>query len=137
MADAHDWTSRYALASEFITRRLAEAPAPRPELVLAWKRLREGNVRVEAIAREVGWSRRHLSARFRDGVGVTPKEAARILRFRRVIERLRAGAREPLGDIALDAGYYDQAHMNRDFRELAGCSPGRFPFVQDDAKLVA
>jgi len=44
-------------------------------------------------------------------------------------QRLRAG--DPLGEIAYTAGYADQPHFNRDFRELVGCTPAEFPFVQD------
>ena len=73
------------------------------------------------LAAELGWSRRHLAARFRDEVGVSPKALARLLRFERALELL--GTRT-LADIAYECGYYDQAHFNRDFRAFAGATPG-------------
>jgi AraC-like DNA-binding protein len=56
--------------------------------------------------------------------GLTPKHLARILRFRGAVAALRRG--KTATGVALECGYYDQAHMIRDFRELAGTSPGRF-----------
>jgi AraC-like DNA-binding protein len=64
-----------------------------------------------------------------------------VLRFQRVTALLRAGGPDRLGELALDCGYYDQAHLNRDFRAFAGCTPteyaSRLPFVQDGAAAVA
>lgn len=57
--------------------------------------------------------------------GLAPKQLARILRFRRTANRLRGGASD-FSKLAIDCGYYDQAHMIRDFRELAGTTPARF-----------
>lgn len=54
--------------------------------------------------------------------GLAPKQLARILRFRHAVSRLNEASADGAG-LALDCGYYDQAHMIRDFRELAGCSP--------------
>ena len=45
-----------------------------------------------------------------------------MLRFHHALDRLRAG--EPSADIAYDCGYYDQPHLNREFREFAGVTPG-------------
>jgi AraC-like DNA-binding protein len=80
-----------------------------------------GDLPVGELAGEVGGSARHLTNRFRDEVGLRPKEAARVVRFDRVRRRLAPGVR--LADLAADAGYFDQAHLNREFRALAGCSP--------------
>ena len=77
-----------------------------------------------ALATELGWSPRRLIARFRDGIGLPPKAVARILRFENVVGRLGSG--DSLADVAYDAGYYDQAHMNRDFREFAKCTPTEY-----------
>jgi AraC-like DNA-binding protein len=114
--------------------RLADrGPAPAPEVTWVWHRLAtaHGNVPIAALADEVGWSRRHLVNRFRTQVGLPPKTVARIMRFEELLRRLSAA---PLGDVAVACGYYDQAHMNRDFREFAGTTPGeylaRFPSVQ-------
>ncbi len=70
--------------------------------------------------------------RFREELGVPPKALARILRFERAVGRLRAG--DDLAALALDAGYYDQAHFNRDFRAFAGATPTAYrPSVQSGA----
>lgn len=115
--------------------RLADrGPDPAREVTWVWQRLRRthGNVPIGVLAAEVGWSRRHLVNRFHAQVGLPPKTVARILRFEELLRRLPTathGAR-----VAVECGYYDQAHMNRDFREFAGTTPGeylaRFPSVQ-------
>jgi AraC-like DNA-binding protein len=76
---------------------------------------------VTELAAELGWSRRHLAVRVHEELGMPPKALARVLRFERAVERLRAG--DDLAALALDAGYYDQAHFNRDFRAFAGATP--------------
>jgi AraC-like DNA-binding protein len=81
------------------------------------------------VAAEVGWSRRHLGARFREAVGLPPKALGRLIRVEHAAQRVRAG--DPLADIAYEVGYADQSHFTRDFRELVGCTPTQFPFVQD------
>ena len=102
---------------------------PRPEVAFAWRALlaSRGTVPVAGLARETGWTPRHLSARFRDEFGLSPKTAARVMRFdraRRLLQRrVAAGGTPALADLAAAVGYYDQAHLAREFRELAGCPP--------------
>jgi AraC-like DNA-binding protein len=72
---------------------------------------------------------RHLAARFGDAVGLPPKAVGRLIRVAHAAQRVRAG--DLLADIAYEGGYADQSHFNRDFRELVGCTPAEFPFVQD------
>lgn len=127
LADATGWDDRLDLVEGWIAARLDRAaPAP-PEIAWACARLERtgGTLPVGALSDEIGWSRRHLAARFRAQVGVTPKALARLLRFERAVALL-AGARAgevELGQVALDCGYYDQAHFNRDFRAFAGVPP--------------
>lgn len=127
LAAAPDWAARLDLIDAWLAARLPVAPAGSPEVAWALARLHRsgGTVAVGALADEIGWSRRHLAARFREQVGVTPKALARLLRFERAVGAL-AGARPDeadLGRLALDCGYYDQSHFNRDFRAFAGVTP--------------
>jgi AraC-like DNA-binding protein len=128
LREATNWRQRFALLDLFLLRRLAVGPRPSPEVGWAWERLvaTGGVVRIGQIADEVGWSHRHLIARFRQQVGLRPKTAARVVRFKEV--RRRLDERRPLdwGQIAADAGYADQAHLIRDFRRFTGTTPTEF-----------
>ena len=91
----------------------------------ASRRLQEATdaVDIEAMARAFGLSDRQFRRRFEAAVGLGPKRFARIVRFQRVFEqRLEHDARA-WSEVALDCGYYDQAHFNRDFRAFAGVRP--------------
>lgn len=78
---------------------------------------------VAALARDIGWSRQHLARVLRRHVGVGPKRLARVARLQRAVDRLQRGADAGLADTAILLGYFDQAHMNRDFRDLARVTP--------------
>jgi AraC-like DNA-binding protein len=79
----------------------------------------------ELVARS-GYSHRRFSAVFRESVGLGPKRYARVLRFEAALGRIAAAARPGWAELALAAGYCDQPHLQRDFRELAGITPGRY-----------
>ncbi len=83
----------------------------------------DGSAPIAGLAAEAGWSRRHLTSRFRTEIGLTPKTVARILRFERVTRTLKADGGHGLADLAYACGYADQAHLNRDFRAFAGTTP--------------
>jgi AraC-like DNA-binding protein len=85
-----------------------------------------GAVEVGLLTEELGCSRRHLAARFREQVGIAPKALARILRFRRVLELIERDGVAGWADIAVRCGYYDQSHLNRDFRDFAGHTPSEY-----------
>lgn len=115
-----------------VWRRLAEAAAcapPPPPLVLATARRivsTAGTVPIGAIAREAGWSLGHLERRFRRGVGATPKEFARLSRFRGVVARLNRTAPPQWSRLAARSGYHDQPHLVREFKEFGGTTPGAY-----------
>jgi len=78
---------------------------------------------VAALAREVGCSRQRLTQVLLDEVGLGAKELLRIGRLQRAVAELQDGPTVPLVETAIGLGYFDQAHMCRDFRELVGVSP--------------
>ncbi len=126
--DADYWQRRFAVLDEAIAARLNRAPRPPSELAWAWGRMRSsaGRIAVSALADELGWSHRRLIARFREGIGLAPKTLGRVLRFERVSHVLQHVEGPRLAEVALECGYYDQAHLNRDFRQFAGTTPGEY-----------
>ena len=83
---------------------------------------------------ETGWSRRHVTERFRRQLGLSPKAYARLLRFEHASSLLgEPPAGRTLAEVATEAGYYDQSHLSRDFVALAGMTPGA---VAADAGLA-
>jgi AraC-like DNA-binding protein len=77
---------------------------------------------VHEMVRQSGYSHRKFISLFHQAVGLTPKLYCRVLRFQRVLGQLSAGSPAWL-DVALTAGYSDQAHFNREFREFSGVTP--------------
>jgi AraC-like DNA-binding protein len=121
------WSERFGLVEEFLLRRLALAPAPAQEVLWSWEELRRtsGRAPIAELAGEIGWSHRRLIARFREQVGVGPKTVARVMRFDRAVQAVRS-SEAGLAEVAFDTGYFDQAHMNREFQALGGTTPGAF-----------
>lgn len=131
LEDEPGWEERFALLDAILLSRLAEAQAPSPDVAWAWSVLENthGRAPIGRICERLGRSRRHLAARFREQVGLPPKTVARIMRFNRAVSLVGSDAR--LADVAFECGYFDQAHLNRDFREFAGVSPGAFVRATD------
>nr|WP_246293401.1 helix-turn-helix domain-containing protein [Naumannella cuiyingiana] len=82
-----------------------------------------GTVRIDELATRIGWGRRRLTREFRAEYGVSPKQAARVTRFDRSRRLLAAG--RPLAELAASAGFFDQAHLSREYAALAERSPGQ------------
>jgi AraC-like DNA-binding protein len=125
---------RVHVVERALTHELAHhgAAGPRAEVGRALARLTRGDS-VQAVADDVGYSRRHLATLVRQECGVTPREVRRLGRFE--TSRAQLG-RRPLAAVAQACGYADQAHLTRDWVDLAGCAPTtwlreEFPFLQD------
>lgn len=121
------WGQRFDVLESLLLTRTARNPPPLPDpsLLHAHDLLlsRNGDLPMRALLGVTGWSRRRLATQFREHLGMTPKTLARLVRFRQAERLLRAPGHRSLASIALTCGYYDQAHLNRDFREFSGCTP--------------
>lgn len=124
--DAGTWDERFDAIDRFLLGRVAAAPVVAGGVAFAWRRLvaSGGAAPIRAICREVGWSHKHLISRFRQQTGLTPKRAARVIRFERVLRRIAGAARMDVAQLAAECGYSDQAHLTREFAEFAGMTPG-------------
>ncbi|MFI6151564.1 helix-turn-helix domain-containing protein [Kitasatospora sp. NPDC051170] len=120
---AASWDERFAIAADLLGRRLDTRPSPDPEVALAWRRMltSRGRVRVDALATEVGWSRKRLWSRFRSQIGLTPKRAAQLVRFDHAAHLLAAG--NPAAWVAAASGYADQSHLHREVQAFTGTTP--------------
>jgi transcriptional regulator GlxA family with amidase domain len=89
-----------------------------------------GAIPVAEIAREVGFSERHLINRFREEIGLTPKLASRVIRFHRARHVLQAqlsdDGRADIARTAARCGYCDHSHMIRDFNAFAELPPSEY-----------
>lgn len=92
-------------AVEFALRRFGQAP------VVAT---------VSSMAKETGWSERRFSQVFREQVGFRPKAWCRIQRFQRAMRQMQACLEIPWAELAVECGFYDQAHLANEFRAFSG-----------------
>ena len=124
LGNAPDWASRFDLAEAFVTARLERAAETPLEIAWAYDRIiaSGGRARISAIAEKLGWSRKHLAGSFSNAIGIGPKTLSRIVRFNRALGLSRQQTAD-WADIAADCGYADQAHLVREFRDLAGETP--------------
>ena len=133
---APSWPERFSTCDEVLGKLVTGEPIE-PALGRSWHLLTAsgGTASVGEIAGVVGWTRQHFARRFAGEFGLSPKLAARVVRFDRARKMLQAPFLS-IAQVARSCGYYDQAHLTRDFTELAGVAPGRLladdlPSVQD------
>lgn len=126
LALSTDWAARFDLLDAVLMARLALARRPAPAVRHALGRIlaSHGGVPIARLAEEAGWSRKHLTARVRAELGLSPKTLARIARFERAVGLI--GDAASLADLAAACGYADQAHLGHEFRALAGTTPGAY-----------
>lgn len=129
------WEERFAIAAAAVARRDDAGRVVDPEVAFSWRQMMasRGQVRVEGLAAEVGWSRKRLWSRFRCQIGLTPKRAAQLIRFDHAAHRLAAGHSPAL--VAAESGYADQSHLHRDVMAFAGATPAAVavePFLAVD-----
>ena len=141
---ARELTERIALARDMTERvRLIEKtllvllsrnghPDPTVDRCLQLIETNCGQLTIAQLAADLGVSSRQLTRRFQHAVGLSPKEFARVSRFLHVLRCLNGHEHRTLTETALMCGYFDQAHLNHEFRVMAGMAPGElftFPNV--------
>lgn len=127
-ARVHEATTDAARATALESLLLARLRDEPPDAVVAAAvhaiAMSRGGMAIRDLARQLAISQDPLEKRFRRAVGMSPKQFARLVRLRAAIEGYRPGV--PLGRLAIESGFYDQAHFSRELRALSGQPPGRF-----------
>jgi len=125
LAETADLERRLCVVERALLRRLPRIRGVDPAIMQAVVLL-DRQRPVGQVAAALDCSHRHFIARFSETIGLAPKRYARLARFGRVLRRLERRPETGWAELALAAGYADQAHFNRDFRSFAGISPGRY-----------
>jgi AraC-like DNA-binding protein len=118
---------------------LGQPPALDPvDKAIAWLLEYRGQVPVEDLADSAGLSPRQFRRICYQRAGLTPKRLARVLRFRQALAHAgRPWQQADWSQVALDCGYYDQAHLINEFREFSGFAPGEFVGLTQSTNIAA
>jgi AraC-like DNA-binding protein len=125
LGGAHSDETRYDTICTRLTRHLRRARGLERRLPRLIARIVDHHepFTVRGLARDAGLSVRSVQLLFRDDVGLSPKQVHRIQRYQRALAIHRANTRLTWSAVATQAGYHDQAHLNHDSRDIAGCTP--------------
>lgn len=128
LLEAQTPAARFDILEEALLQRLRAGRSRSAAVRYAIGRFKDPTraASVAAVVERTGFSQRHFIATFRDEVGLTPKVFARVTRFRRVIDSLQGSREIDWSALALECGYFDQAHFIHDFRDFAGISPSAY-----------
>jgi AraC-like DNA-binding protein len=119
---ARGWGERFALVESALLQQLARHPAPPMWVAWMWRQIHGsgGQARIADLVAGTGWSHRHVATVFAEQVGLTPKQAAGVVRFEHAAADL---GRLPLAEVAARHGYADQSHLSRAVARYAGETP--------------
>lgn len=122
LADTPNWAGRLDLVESLLARRICHNAIDSACVDWAVGRIHAtgGVLDMGSLARELGYSHKHVIALFRDQVGITPKLLARLVRFHRCLRLASEDQVVSGAEIALACGYYDQSHLARDVKQFTG-----------------
>jgi AraC-like DNA-binding protein len=124
LAEVDDLRLAASLLEQAIAGRLANVEAPKVHTRLALEATtRLATFRVNEVADALGVSTRNLRRVFRDVVGMSPKEYARLVRFHLALREARTSSDVDWAGVAAATGYYDQAHLIAEFHDIVGVTP--------------
>ncbi len=124
LRDTGDPAQRLDVLERFLGQRLPRVRGVHPAVAYALERF-SGAVPIRDVVDETGLSHRRFVTLFSRQIGLTPKRFCRVRRFQQALVHLARGD-APTARVAVDSGYFDQPHFNREFREMAGISPGAY-----------
>ena len=125
LAEASDSEQQLQLFESLLMARLPQVRGIHPAVAQALHQFTTTS-NVRAVVKHSGYSHRRFIALFQQAVGLTPKRYCRVLRFQKILECVSANNTISFVDLALVAGYSDQAHFNREFQEFTGVTPTEY-----------
>jgi len=137
IVEAKDTAGRIKVVEAFLLGKLAESATIDRVVKSTVDCLFEtqGRQSISKVLNEQPTSRRNLERKFRQQVGMSPKQLSKVARLQAVLETLLNKGSESLTQIAYENDYYDQAHFNKDFKEFTGNKPKSF--LKDEQMLLS
>jgi AraC-like DNA-binding protein len=119
---------RFQLLEQFLLARLAQSRTVHPAVTFALKEFQDVSCSptIATVTERIGMSQTRFIQVFREAVGLTPKQYCRVLRFQEVLRVLERGVSGSMAALAMNCGYYDQAHFIHDFQAFSGLTPGAY-----------
>lgn len=116
---------KFLKVEDFLNRKFANRLEVNPFIDFAVQAIvqKPDQHSIEYIASKVGYSQKHLIHLFKKNVGLTPKHFLKIMRFQKAIQEISLSANINWAGIAIESGYYDQAHFINDFKDFSGFTP--------------
>lgn len=134
LCEATTPTARFAILERFLLRRLDLSRTGHPAVAGAVAGLRDATQfpTIATLAEQLGLSQTRLVQVFRDAMGMTPKQYARLSRFQRMLALLDVGGAGDWADAVFACGYFDQSHLIHEFQAFAGLTPGQYLGMRSD-----
>lgn len=128
LLDCRDVASRFEQVEHWLLARLRRDAMVHPAVRWAVERIAasSGQIGIDQLACQTGYTRKHLNTLFQRQIGFGPKTLARVHRFKSALTLLGTRFEVPWAELALHCGYYDQSHLVHDFKRFSGYAPGEF-----------
>jgi AraC-like DNA-binding protein len=125
---AKDDAARIECIERALRERLLGELAGHPAVQFVCDAIRatSGLVRIADLVERTGLSHRRLMDHFERNVGMAPKALAQVYKFQNVLKRIERDAAPDWSQVAAECGYYDQPHLNHEFRRLSGLTPTQY-----------
>lgn len=127
LAETRGWQPRLELVQRLLGGRIEASRLDTRLTEWAVQRIESsaGRLDLKELARQLGYSQKHVISLFHEQVGMSPMRFARVVRFDRLVRHLRSGGSEPWAELALRFGWFDQAHLANDLRRITGSPASR------------
>lgn len=125
---------KFLYAEQYLSKLFLKKLIPNPFVDYSVKLIAETphQLSIHHLVEKVGFSQKHLIKIFKEHVGVTPKAFLKIMRFQKAIQEIETYKTANWASIALESGYYDQAHFINDFKDFSGFTPNQYLNMQSD-----